>query len=97
MQTIKTSHQFVNIRLCTRGKIIYNVMQKGCVKLDNSKIERINELSKKSKQTSLTPEEKAEQQALRQEYIKAFRENMRSTLDSIVVVDNEGNKKSLKK
>ncbi|MCX7922348.1 MAG: DUF896 domain-containing protein [Clostridia bacterium] len=65
--------------------------------MDQTKINRINELSKKSKTVGLTAEEKNEQQILRQEYIKAFRGNLQSTLDSIVVVDKEGNKKPLNK
>ncbi len=64
--------------------------------MDKNKIARINELSKKSKTMGLTPEEKAEQQALRTEYIKAFRNNLKTTLDSIVVVDKNGNRNELK-
>lgn len=37
--------------------------------MTNEKIARINELAKKSKTTGLTDAEKAEQQALRQEYV----------------------------
>lgn len=65
--------------------------------MDDSKIKRINDLSKKSKAVGLTDEEKAEQQALRQEYVKSFRSNLQSTLDSVVIVDKHGNKTSLKK
>lgn len=65
--------------------------------MDQKKIQRINELSKKSKTSGLTPEEKAEQQVLRKEYIEAFRSNLKSTLETIVVVDEKGNKKPLKK
>lgn len=64
--------------------------------MDKNKIARINELSKKSKTTGLTSEEKAEQQALRTEYIKTFRNNLKTTLDSIVVVDKNGNRSELK-
>lgn len=65
--------------------------------MEQSKMERINQLAKKSKTLGLTPDEKAEQQSLRQEYIKAFRENLKSTLDSIVIVDPDGNSRSLRK
>lgn len=65
--------------------------------MDESKIKRINELAKKAKSVGLTDREKEEQLALRQEYIKAFRSNLRSTLDSIVIVDRFGNKKVLRK
>lgn len=70
---------------------------KGWIFMDKQKIQRINELSKKSKTTGLSPEELSEQKELREEYIRSFRENLRSTLDSIVLVDKEGNKKPLKK
>jgi len=65
--------------------------------MDQIKTNRINELSKKSKTIGLTPEEKNEQQILRREYIQAFRCNMEATLDSMVIMDKDGNKKSLKK
>lgn len=64
--------------------------------MDQAKICRINELSRKSKTTGLTPEEKAEQQVLREEYIQAFRGNLKSTLDSIIIVDKDGNRRELK-
>lgn len=63
---------------------------KGSTSMDKSKIERINELSRKSKSVGLTPEEKQEQQALRAEYIGAFRNNMKSVLESIVLVNEDG-------
>lgn len=65
--------------------------------MENTKIERINELAKKSKKDGLTPEEKAEQQELRQEYISSFRSNLKSTLDTIVVVNKDGSRRALRK
>lgn len=64
--------------------------------MNQNKISRINELSKKSKSTGLTPAEKQEQQKLRSEYINDFRNSLKSTLDTIVVVDEQGNKRPLK-
>ncbi|MCX8131896.1 MAG: DUF896 domain-containing protein [Clostridia bacterium] len=64
--------------------------------MEQTKIQRINELAKKSKATGLTPEEKSEQQALRQEYIQYFKGNLKSTLDNVVIVDKDGNKRYLK-
>lgn len=55
--------------------------------LSKEKIARINELAKKSKKDGLTPQEKTEQQELREEYIKAFRKSFRNQLDSIEIVD----------
>ena len=56
--------------------------------MEQAKIDRINFLARKSKAEGLTPEEKEEQAGLRQEYLGAIRQNLRSTLDSIKVVDN---------
>ena len=51
-------------------------------------ISRINELARKSKTAEgLTENEKAEQQRLRQEYIRAFRKNLKAQLDNIEIVD----------
>ncbi|MCH1623690.1 DUF896 domain-containing protein [Ferdinandcohnia quinoae] len=59
--------------------------------LPKEKIDRINILSKKAKSTGLTEAEKIEQQELRQEYLKVFRNSMTNTLHSVKVVDPEGN------
>ncbi len=64
--------------------------------MDKSKMERINELSRKSKSVGLTPEEKQEQQTLRAEYIGSFRNNMKSLLESIVLVNEDGTTTKLK-
>ena len=58
-------------------------------KMEKKKIERINFLAKKSKTEGLTAEEKAEQQAQRQEYINAVRINLKSQLDNIEFVDKK--------
>ena len=58
-------------------------------------IARINFLAKKSREVGLTDEEKAEQHKLRREYIDSVVGNMRSSLDSTYVVDNDGNKTKL--
>ncbi|MCC8130202.1 MAG: DUF896 domain-containing protein [Oscillospiraceae bacterium] len=51
--------------------------------MDQKKIERINALAKKSREEGLTPEEKAEQQVLRDEYRAAIRASLTATLDHI--------------
>ncbi len=51
--------------------------------MDKIKIERINVLAKKSREEGLTPEEKAEQQVLRDEYRAAIRASLTATLDRI--------------
>ena len=51
-------------------------------------INRINALSRKQRSPEgLTEEEKQEQARLRQEYLAGFRENMKSVLDHIEIVD----------
>ncbi|MCD7917712.1 MAG: DUF896 domain-containing protein [Clostridiales bacterium] len=56
-------------------------------------IDRINALARKSKTPEgLTAAEKAEQAALRQEYIAAVRASLRGQLDNTYVVDAQGNK-----
>lgn len=58
--------------------------------MDDKKIERINELYHKSKAEGLSPEEKKEQQMLRQEYIAAIRKNVRNQLEHVTVVNPDG-------
>ena len=55
------------------------------VAMDQKLINRINELSKKSKDQGLTESEKQEQQILRKEYLQAFRNNFKKQLDNIDV------------
>ena len=50
-------------------------------------IEEINKLSRKQRSVGLTPEEKERQTELRQAYLVSFRENMKSVLDNIEIVD----------
>lgn len=55
--------------------------------MTQEKLNRISELSRKSRTTELTAEEKAEQKALREEYLADIRKNFRSTLESIEFTD----------
>lgn len=59
--------------------------------MDKNKINRINELAKKSKEIGLTDSEKNEQINLRNEYVKIYKENLKSQLHSIKVIDSQGN------
>ena len=66
--------------------------------MDEIKIQRINELTRKSKTPSgLTEQEKAEQKILRQEYIASYKRNLVSHLESIYIVDENGNKHKVEK
>lgn len=58
--------------------------------MDATRIDRINELYHKSQSVGLTDEEKAEQTALRQEYIAAIRANLRGTLNNISIREQDG-------
>ncbi|PIC58711.1 MULTISPECIES: DUF896 domain-containing protein [Sporosarcina] len=59
--------------------------------LSEKKIKRINELANKKKTTGLSIEEAKEQTRLRKEYLESFRTSMRETIESVKVVDPEGN------
>ena len=55
------------------------------------KIARINELAKKSRtEAGLTEAEKAEQAALRREYIDEMKQSLRSQLDNADYIDDKG-------
>ena len=54
------------------------------------KINRINELYRKSQAEGLTEEEKKEQALLRQEIVANVRQNMRNQLNNIDMVNEDG-------
>lgn len=58
--------------------------------LSKEKINRINELSRKSKTTGLSTEEAKERTQLRKEYLSSFRSSMRETIENVKVLDPEG-------
>jgi uncharacterized protein YnzC (UPF0291/DUF896 family) len=60
-------------------------------------IQRINELYRKSKAEGLTKAEAAEQKKLRAEYVAAFRNNLRGTLDSLKIQNPDGSIIDVKK
>ena len=62
----------------------------------NEVIARINELARIAKTRALTPAEEEERSALRQRYIDSVRANLRAQLDNTFVVDEKGNKRSLR-
>lgn len=63
--------------------------------MTNEKIARINELYRKSKAEGLTEEEKKEQALLRQEYIASVKANLRSQLNNIDMVNDDGSVENL--
>lgn len=63
--------------------------------ITREKIDRINELARKSKTAGLSSVEKEEQASLRQEYIDAYKASLRSQLDSTVILRPDGSKQKL--
>ena len=63
--------------------------------MEQFKIDRINELARKSKTEELTEEEKAEQAVLRREYIDSVKASLIGHLDNTYYVDEKGNKTKL--
>ncbi len=65
--------------------------------MEKSKIERINFLAKKSKTQGLTEKEKAEQKALRDEYIASVKKNLTAQLDNTYIIRPDGTKTKVQK
>ena len=63
--------------------------------MNKEKIERINALYRKSKAEGLTEEEKKEQDLLRKEYIASVKSNLRSQLNNIDVINEQGKVENL--
>ena len=61
----------------------------------DSKIDRINELYRKSKAEGLTEAERKEQALLRQEFLANVRSNLRSQLNNIDMVNEDGSVENL--
>ena len=57
--------------------------------MDQKKIERINELAHKSKESGLSADELDEQAILRREYIDDFKANLRIQLEMIEIEEDE--------
>ena len=58
--------------------------------MEESKINRINELYRKSKAEGLTEAEKKEQDLLRKEFVANVRGNLRAQLNNIDMVNEDG-------
>ncbi|MDE6502134.1 MAG: DUF896 domain-containing protein [Ruminococcus sp.] len=65
--------------------------------MNQKKIDRINELARKSKSVGLTEEEKAEQTELRNEYRQSVVGNLASQLNNTYVVTPDGKKRKVGK
>ncbi len=63
--------------------------------MEDSKIERINTLARKSKAEGLTEAEKKEQALLRQEYIASVKRNLQAQLNNIDMINTDGSIENL--
>jgi len=65
--------------------------------MEKEKIARINELAHLQKERALTDEEKAEQHALRMEYVAEIRASFGGMLENTVIERPDGSREQLKK
>lgn len=65
--------------------------------MDKQRIERLNALAQKAKLGQLSDKEAAERDALRKEYVAAYRQSLESKLDNTWIVGPDGVKRKLKK
>lgn len=68
-----------------------------CIELDQKKIDRINELARKSKSEGLTEAEKAEQTELRNEYRRSVTGNLAAQLNNTYIMTPDGKKRKIGK
>ena len=64
--------------------------------MDQEKIARINALARKAKSEGLTPEELAERDQLRKEYIAAVKASLTGQLDAITIMEPDGSTHKIK-
>ncbi len=65
--------------------------------MEKEKIQRINVLAKKAKETGLTEDERLEQEELRAQYLLDMRKNIRAQLEQTYVLDENGNEVKLQR
>ena len=66
--------------------------------MEQKKIDRINEFARRVKAgETLSPEELAERDALRKEYIEGYRRSLMANLDNVYFVEEDGSKTKLSK
>ena len=64
--------------------------------MEQTKIDRINELAHLAKERALSEEELSERDALRKEYVSAFRESLRAQLDNTYIQTPDGRRTKLR-
>ena len=65
--------------------------------MENSKLERINELARLKKERPLTPEELAERDELRKEYLDEWRKGAIEILENTYIKTPDGKKHKLQR
>ena len=65
--------------------------------MEQSKINRINELTTISRTRILTEDEQKEREILRKEYIADMKRSLIGNLENTYIVDEKGNKRKLQK
>lgn len=65
--------------------------------MENSKLERINELARLKKERPLTPEELAERDELRKEYLDEWRKGAIEILENTYIQTPDGKKHKLQR
>lgn len=63
--------------------------------MEQSKIDRINELARKSRVQELTAEEKEEQRILRAEYVASFKASLVGQLENTTILRPDGTKEKI--
>ena len=63
--------------------------------MEHSKIDRINELARKSRAEGLTDEEKEEQRILRAEYVASFKASLVGQLENTTILRPDGTKEKI--
>lgn len=64
--------------------------------ITQEKIDRINALARKARERALTPQESAERDALRREYVAAVKANLTAQLDNLVIQEPDGTRRPLR-
>ena len=65
--------------------------------MEQTKLNRINELARIAKERVLTPEEFSERDALRKEYIAEWRRGAEQVLENTFIVTPDGKKRKLQR
>lgn len=65
--------------------------------MENSKLERINELARLARERELTAEERAEREILRKEYIAEWRQGAIAVLENTYIQTPDGKKHKLQR